>query len=115
LEREAGARVGADVSRRFDLEPVRRQPLDADGGPCLRIARAEVLAHARDDVPPSREAVPPEGIDRCALEPSIVRLGLRPEPEAVDVAADPARVLQPGAARPRALPLELIEEHDIVP
>src|SRR5690606_26891594 len=80
----------ADVRGRLHVEPVRREPLNADCRPGARRTRAEVMTHAGHELPPSRDGTAVERIHLAGRQGTVPRPALGPEAEAVDVAADPA-------------------------
>src|SRR5687768_87133 len=109
-----GPPTRTDVAGGFYFEPLRRESLDPHGYPGLRIARAEVLTDTGDEIPPPREAAPPHCMKGRGFDRTVLRFAFSPEPETVDVAADPAGVLEIDAAAVTALPLQLIEKHEPV-
>src|SRR5690606_31367507 len=92
LEAEMRAARLAQVRGGLHLEPVRCQSLDADGGPGAPRPGTELLANTADDVPPTADGPPVEHLRFRVLDAAALFAGaLRPEPQAVEVAADPPR------------------------
>src|SRR5690606_2590648 len=104
-----------DVRRRFDLEPVRRQPLDANRRPGSLRSGPEVLAHACDEVPPTVNRAPVEGVRLRLAEVAVFGFTFGSEPEAIDVLAYPTFVVPASCRDPVAhLPFELVEQHVVM-
>src|SRR5690606_10375202 len=115
LESEMRAAARPDIGRGLDVEPERRKPLHPERGPCLRGSGADVLPDPHDDLPPPRDGPAVEQVRLGADEAIASELTLGPEPEAVDVAADPALRVPTGARVSAAgLPLELIEQQQVM-
>ena len=104
----------AHVRSGLDLEQVRRQALQTDRRPGLGSAGPRILSHAGHDVPPARDRPAVEGVHVSRVEAAVVALAFGAEPETVAILADPAARIPGDATGGAALPLELIEQHEIV-
>ena len=104
-----------DVTRCGNLELIGRQPLNAERGPgARRSASAEVTeipAHAHHGIPPGMDRASVHRLHPRALQVLVQGVPLGPQPEAVDVATDPADSL-PGdlPAFIRVRPFQLIHK-----
>ena len=109
-----GAR--ADVSGQIDLEPLRREALNAERQPRVLWAGPHVMTNPADPIPPSRERARVQDLHLRLVEGAVHGLAFRLHPHAIQIAADPRLVIPPQSLRAvDVLPLELIEEHAVVP
>src|SRR5574338_190045 len=79
----------AHVGSRVDLEPVRRQALDAEGEPAAIRIDAAVLSHAQLGVPVAGDRMAPQQLGASLLQTPVVCLAFRLEHQAVVVAPVP--------------------------
>src|SRR5688572_23270608 len=79
-------------------------------------ARPHVVTNASDPIPPARERTCVEDLDFGLVEDAVNGLAFRLHPNAIEIAANPRLVVpsQPLRAM-NVLPLELIEQHAVVP
>ncbi|EOQ79655.1 hypothetical protein K652_15507 [Pseudomonas aeruginosa VRFPA02] len=115
LQAQRALAVLAEEGGDFRLEVVERQALHAERRPGLRRAGLEILAHAGDQVPPGTDGVPEQRLDLGVLGLAVEPFAFAAQPQAVDVAADPAAGV-PGqrAAVVGVLVFQLVEQEEAV-
>jgi hypothetical protein len=89
--------------------------LNAERGPRLPWARPEVLPYTGDHIPPSRELTAVQNVCLRVADTTTLAIALGTKPQSIAVTTDPSATVDVDPVRAIAgLPLELIEQHEVV-
>src|SRR5690606_10405720 len=91
LDPGGGPPAFADVRRRLELEPVGREPLNAERAPRPAPARLRVVPHARDDLPPASNEHAAEELDVRAHGLAAAASAFAAQPQPTKASAGPRR------------------------
>src|SRR5690606_11500913 len=90
FDTQRGSPTVADIRGCLDFKKVGSQALNTECGPGARWSVAKVLTHTGDDIPPAQYWPSVQRFYSASLHAAVQRMPLAPEPQSVEVAADPA-------------------------